>query len=189
MLCMSLPLLNKALAIFLIFLFATGQNATFAAPKKRVAKFPTRLMALQLPTAEVLMRSFRFSNKESQALLLKIRKQAAVRLAVVGFNANVSTDKAVEQGLPILSIYPSTVKGINILSKGYCLEAAVTQYGRKVEGGPLVATYYQRIGSSPMVCFNLDFEQYSLMLVDVYVQIHMSANEFTKKKNAVKGGR
>lgn len=189
MLCMSLPLLNKALAIFLVFLFVSGQNSAFAAPKKKVAKFPTRLMALQLPTAEVLMRSFRFSNKESQALLLKIRKQAAVRLAVVGFNANISTDKAVEEGLPILSIYPSTVKGINMLSKGYCLEAAVVQYGRKVEGGPLVATYYQRIGSSPIVCFNLDFEQYSLMLVDVYVQIHMSAKEFKNKKNAVKGGK
>lgn len=181
--------MNKLLAVILIFLFASGQNEAFAAPKKKVAKFPTRLMALQLPSAEVLMKSFRFSNNESHALLLKIRKKAAARLAVVGFNANVSLDKAVDEGLPILSIYPCRVKGINMLSKGYALEAAVTQYGHKVEGGPLVATYFQRIGTSPMVCFNLDFEQYSLMLVDVYVQIHMSAKEFTSKKAAVKGGK
>lgn len=186
---MSLPLLNKLLAVFLIFLFANGQNAVFAAPKKKAGKFPTRLMALQLPTAEVLMKSFRFSNNESHALLLKIKKKAAARLAVIGFNANISLDKAVDDGLPILSIYPSRVKGINVLSKGYALEAAVTQYGRKVEGGPLVATYYQRIGTSPMVCFNLDFEQYCLMLVDVYVQIHMSAKEFNNKKAALKGGK
>lgn len=186
---MSLPLLNKLFAVILIFLFASGQNEAFAAPKKKVGKFPTRLMAIQMPTAEVLMKSFRFSNNESHALLLKIKKQAAVKLATIGFNANVTTDKAVDDGLPILSIYPTKVKGINLLSKGYALEAAVTQYGRKVEGGPLVATYYQRIGTSPVVCFTGDFEQYSLMLVDVYIQIHMSAKEFTNKKAAVKGGK
>lgn len=184
---MSLPLLNKLMAILLIFLFASGQNAAFAAPKKKAVGFPKRLMALQMPTAEVLMKSFHFTNNESYALLTKIKRQAAARLAVVGFNANVSLDKAVDEGLPILSIYPSKVRGINMLSKGYALEAAVTQYGRKEEGGPLVATYFQRIGSSPPVCFTGDFESYSLMLVDVYVQIHMSAKEFTNKKAAVKG--
>jgi len=186
---MSLPLLNKFLAVLLIFMFANGQNAAFAAPKKKVAKFPTRLMALQLPTPEVLTKYFKFTNKQSQTLILKVKRQAAVRLAVVGFNCNVTTDRAVDEGLPILSIYPSKVKGINLLSKGICLEAAITQYGRKVEGGPLVATYFQRIGTSPMVCFDLDFEQYSLMLVDVYVGMHMSAKEYTGKKAAVKGGK
>lgn len=183
------------MAIFLVFLFASSQSQVFAAPKKSQAaskksqhKFATRLMGLQLPTPELLRRSFHFDNKRTLAVLASIRKQAAKKVAIVGFNSNVDIDKAMEDGLPILAIYPTAAsRGQNILTKGYVLEAAICQYRRKPETGAMYTSYYQRIGTSPHVCFEGDLESYSLMLVDVFVQMNIHADEYKKKTG--KGGK